>query len=94
MTMTVMLQLTPEMEARLQEGLSQRDIDMVRQVLHDAVEPTVESLFIGRQTRLTVEEFDKLLDEMADIAAEGLPPDWPGLSDYALTREGIYEDHP
>ena len=94
MTMTVVLHLTPEMESRLQQGVADRNLDLVRQVLHEAVEPTLETFFVGRQGELTIEEFEQLLDEMAEIAAEELPPDWQGLSDYALTRESIYEDHP
>lgn len=47
------------------------------------------------ETRLvSPEAFEKLLDEMVAIAAEALPPDWKGLSDYAMSREGIYEEHP
>ena len=68
--------------------------DVVRQVLHDAVEPAVKALLTDTQPGVTPEEFEGILGEMAQIAAEALPPDWQGLSDYAVSREGIYEDHP
>lgn len=40
------------------------------------------------------EEFEKLADELADYFKKNLPPDAKPLSDYAMSREGIYEDHP
>ena len=40
------------------------------------------------------EEFEKLADELADYFEKSLPPDAKPLSDYAMSREGIYEDHP
>ncbi len=92
--MTITLQLTPEMEARLQKGVADHDPDTVRQVLHDAVEPTVKALLAGIRQQVTPEEFENILAEMAQIASEALPPGWQGLSDYAVSREGIYEDHP
>lgn len=94
MTRMITLELTPEMEERLQKGVADQDPEVVRQVLHDAVEPAVKTLLSKTQPDMTTEEFEKLLDEMAQIAAEALPPDWQGLSDYAVSREGIYEDHP
>jgi hypothetical protein len=40
------------------------------------------------------EEFERLADELADYFEKNLPPDAKPLSDYAMSREGIYEDHP
>ena len=39
-------------------------------------------------------EFEKLADELADYVEKSLPADFKPLSDYAMSREGIYEDHP
>jgi hypothetical protein len=39
------------------------------------------------------EEFEKLADELADYVEKNMPPDAKPLSDYAMSREGIYEDH-
>lgn len=39
-------------------------------------------------------EFERLADELADYFEKNLPPDAKPLSDYAMSREGIYEDHP
>lgn len=73
MTMNIALELTPEMETRLREGIARQDAETVRRVLHDAVEPTVRTLIIGRQKRLTVEEFEHLADELAAAVASQLP---------------------
>jgi antitoxin ParD1/3/4 len=42
----------------------------------------------------TDEEFERLADELADFFEKNLPADAKPLSDYAMSREGIYEDHP
>ncbi len=94
MTMMVMLQLTPEMAAKLQQGLTDRNPHTVRQVLHEAVEPTVEALLTQETEELSDEEFDRLSEELVAEVSGGLPADWKGLSDYAMSREGIYRDHP
>lgn len=39
------------------------------------------------------EEFERLADELADFVEKSLPLDAKPLSDYAMSREGIYEDH-
>ena len=41
-----------------------------------------------------IEEFEKIADELADYVEKSLPADFKPLSDYAMSREGIYEDHP
>lgn len=45
-------------------------------------------------SRLSLEEFEALADELAEKFMEYVGPDFPPLSDYAMSREGIYEDHP
>jgi hypothetical protein len=44
--------------------------------------------------KLSDEEFEQLADLLADEFEKRLPPDYKPLSDYAFTRESIYEDHP
>ncbi|MCW5852227.1 MAG: hypothetical protein KIT87_19290 [Anaerolineae bacterium] len=94
MTMTITLQLTPEMEARLQMGILRQDESAVREVLIEAVEPTVESLLTHETEDLSDEEFDRLSEELVVAVSGNLPSDWKGLSDYAMSRESMYEDYP
>ena len=45
-------------------------------------------------SRLSHEKFAALADELAEKFMEFVGPDFQPLSDYAVSREGIYEDHP
>ncbi|MBJ7298595.1 MAG: type II toxin-antitoxin system ParD family antitoxin [Dolichospermum sp.] len=42
---------------------------------------------------ITQEEFEKTLDELADDFADSVGANASILSDYAVSRESIYEDH-
>ena len=55
--MDVTLDLTPEMEARLRDGLTRNDIEAVRRVLHDAVDAAAESL-LQQQTSSIWQDYD------------------------------------
>lgn len=57
----------------------------------DVVAEMVVSLTTDR--KLGDDEFERLADELADYVEKHLPPDAKPLSDYAMSREGIYEDH-
>lgn len=48
---------------------------------------------LGKDKSLSVDEFERLADELADYVEAHMPPDAKPLSDYAMSREGIYEDH-
>ena len=39
-------------------------------------------------------EFEILLDELADESIKNMGGNVPVLSDFAISREGIYEEHP
>ena len=45
-------------------------------------------------SQLSLEEFEALADELAGKFMEFVGPDFQPLSDYAISREGIYEDRP
>ncbi|MBN3871335.1 hypothetical protein [Nostoc sp. JL33] len=46
------------------------------------------------QGQLNNEEFELIADKLADEFAVYFGSNLPVLSDYAVTRESIYEDHP
>ena len=46
------------------------------------------------QGKLNNEEFELIADKLADEFALCVESNLPVLSDYAVTRESIYEDHP
>jgi len=94
MTMTITFDLSPEQEARLKESIARRDEASVREVLTDAIEPSVKSLLEESQNELSVEEFDSLSDQLVDEFTSRVATGTQPLSDYAVSREGIYEEHP
>lgn len=44
--------------------------------------------------RLSLEEFDEIVARLAELSMKIHGPDAKPLSDYAMSRESIYEDHP
>ena len=53
-----------------------------------------DEILPNNNSRLSTEEFDARLREFTAKFTELVGPDVPPLSDYAMSREGIYEDHP
>lgn len=92
--MMITLELPPEIEAKLREGIARRDAESIRQLLTDALPLTVEALLRQAPQPLTEAEFETLADQLANELATYLGPNAPALSDYAVSRAGIYEDHP
>lgn len=90
--MTITVYIPPDIEKELNENISNGDKDAVRYLLVDAIEPTVDGL-MNENLPLSVEEFEAKLDQLTDKFMEYVGQDFPPLSDYALSREGIYEDH-
>ena len=59
------------------------------EIPEDAVEVVTDN-----NSQLSLEEFEALADELGKKFMKYVGPDFPPLSDYAMSREGIYEDHP
>lgn len=87
--MTITLKLSPEQEHLLRAGAAQQDAQAVREILLQAVDSTVEGLLRTSTRRPTTRTLPALLDK---IAAE--LRDVPAVSDEAVSRAGIYADHP
>jgi hypothetical protein len=95
MTITVTLDLSPEAEAKLRESIAQHDSERVRQVLSDALTPTVEALLQqAAGPEPSDDEWEQLADYLSDTFTAATPADVPSLSAYATSRAGIYEEHP
>ena len=52
-----------------------------------------DEILVENNLQLSVDERMALLDEFTDKFMGLIGPDFPPLSDYAVSREGIYEDH-
>ncbi len=95
MTLTVTIDLSPETEAELRKSIAHRDTERIRQVLAEALTPTVEALLQPAAAPPQSDEaWDTLADELINMFTSAAPADAPILSDYAVSRAGIYEEHP
>ena len=92
--MKITLELPPEVEARLRESAARYDADAMHRLLVEAITPTVEALLRELPDALTNTEFEAMADQVADELTACRRPNAPGLSNYAVSRAGIYEDHP
>jgi hypothetical protein len=87
--MTITLKLSSEQEHRLRAGTARQDAQVVREVLLQAVDSTVEGLLRTSVRQTKAGDLSALLDKIADELRDA-----PVLSDEALSRAGIYSDHP
>ncbi|MDL1898866.1 iron-containing alcohol dehydrogenase [Anaerolineae bacterium CFX7] len=92
--MVLAIELTPEQEERFRLGVAQRDESQVRDVLVVAMEDYMQSLLRFAPLKLTEQEWDHLADELVELVETGRQDSAQPLSDFALSREGIYADHP
>ncbi len=80
MSITLELPLEEEQSLRRQAELAGRDVnEYLREIVR-------EKVFLSPAS-LTDEEWERLADEAADIVPSSVPP----LSDYAVSREAMYE---
>lgn len=87
--MTITLELSPEQEQRLRAGAARQDAQTVREILLEAVDSTVEGLLSTPVQRPQANTLSALLDKIAAGFRDA-----PVLSDEAVSRAGIYADHP
>ena len=92
--MQIVLELPPDIEGRLRESVTHGDTEAVRRLLTEALIPTVEALLQEGPPELTEAEFEAVADQLIDELTADRGPNAPALSDDAISREGIYEDHP
>jgi hypothetical protein len=82
--MSVTVPLTSDEQAALEAQAKSHGIS-VDSLLRKAVLQVISREQAGKPS-LTVEEFDRAFEEIADMIPEGIP----ALSDQALSRESIY----
>lgn len=92
--MTITLDLPPLMEKQIEESIAQRDSQRLQRLLIDAIPFTVARLISLSGHQLTKEEFKQLSFQLINEFSIPYGKNSPLLSDYAVSRESIYEDHP
>ena len=98
--MTITIEIPDNIEKQVQKSVAHGDMETARQLLLETISPTIEACIINNamQPELppqpSYEEFKALLDKLTDLAEQYIDPNLPPLSDYALSREAIYEGHP
>ena len=92
--MQITLELSPDIEVQLRESVAHGDADAIRRLLMELLMPTVAALLQETPAEVTAPEFEAVADQLADELTASLGPNVPSLSDYAVSRAGIYEDHP
>lgn len=92
--MTITLELSTEQERLLREGAASADAAAIRRVLLQAIDSTIEKLLRLSAKATPVPDFEALADRLAEEFAATAGPDHRPLPDDAVTREGIYGDHP
>ena len=90
--MTITVHIPPDIEMQIRESVSLGDTKTVRHLLLEALNSTVEAL-MNNNTELSDDKFESLADQLTNEFMTYVGPDCPPLSDYAVSRQGLYEDH-
>jgi len=85
----ITLELSSEVEAKLRESLVRHDAETMRQLLAEAFTSTVETL-LQQASEPSNDEFEFIADQLAEEFAACVGSEAPMLSDYAVSRAGIY----
>ncbi|MDQ3130854.1 MAG: hypothetical protein M3Q99_08850 [Acidobacteriota bacterium] len=86
--------MTHSMTIELPEAVYQSLSKEAKQKGKKAEDVAAEMLaLLWSDKNLDDDEFEQLADLLADEFEKRLPKDAKPLSDYAMSREGIYEDH-
>jgi len=94
--MTITVEIPDDVEKKIQESVVSGDIKTAQSLVLEAVFPTVKDSIVNNTAEsqeLSYEEFKALANKLVETFMEYVGPDCPPLSDYATSREGIYEDH-
>ena len=92
--MTITIEIPHDIEIQIRENAARGNADAVRRLLIEALGPTIEALIRHHTSSpLSDEAFEVLADQLADEFMAYVGPECPPLSDYAVSREGLYEDH-
>ena len=90
--MQVVLDVDHAVEARIRELAAKGDFNAAKRELDAPLDAALRKL--ASFNRLSPDEFEHLSNELARVFTENCARDADPLPVEALTREGIYGDHP
>ena len=92
--MTITLEVPPYLEGPLRERMARDGDTEVQRLLEAAFACALQAMLVETSPPLRDAEFEALADEMADHLEHCAGEAVAHLSDEAITRKGIYGDHP
>ena len=92
--MTITLEVPPHLEGLLRDRMARDGDAEVQRLLEAAFACALQAMLVETPSPLSDAEFEALADEMADHLEACAGEAVAHLSDEAITREGIYGDHP
>jgi len=87
--MNITLTLSPEQKTQLEDSLQRKDRKRVHQILRAAIDPTIDRL-IKIEGRMSILEFERLANELANQVETATGGQTPLLRDEDINRTGIY----
>lgn len=92
--MSITIEIPHDIEIQIRKNAAHGNANAVRHLLIEALDPTVESLLRDHAPlMLSNDQFEALVDQLADTFTKYLGSGCLPLSDYAVSREGLYADH-
>ncbi len=92
--MAMTLDIPRDLEVKIREHAARGDADAVHRLLVEALNPMVASLIRNHtRSKPPQDDFELLADQLADEFMAYVPPDTTPLSDDAVSRPGLYEEH-
>ena len=92
--MVIPLHVPAHLESQFRQSAALGDAETMRRVLSEAIDLNIEAiLHEGQGEELTLDEFERLADELAEGIAEERGSQARPLSEHAVSRESLYEDH-
>lgn len=93
MTLKVTFDLPLQVESQIRRTLKRNNREQARRLVYDALRPGVEDLLSQLNEPEEDAEWEAIAEALFSELDNNLDKDTAPLSDYAVSRAAIYEDH-
>lgn len=91
--MTIVVDISPQLEVQIRNCAAKNNSEELQKILSGIISSKVEQIMGTVEDKLSNEEFDEVLDQLANTAiAAGLNKS-ACLSNESVSRESIYSSH-